>query len=73
MENNPDTPEWKRVLLTELVKIIDRFKEMFGWEGLFVSRTVDQLLWGYEDQLLKDLNALAPTIVSTTSFGYNVS
>ena len=73
MENNPNTTEWQRVLLKELLKIIDKFKEMFGCEGLFVSRTVDELLWGYEDPLLKDLNKLAPSIVSTTTFGYNVS
>ena len=56
-----------------MVKVIDYFKENRGWEGMFVSRTVDELLWGYEDPLLKALNKLAPSIVSTTTFGYNVS
>ena len=42
-------------------------------EGLFVTRTVGELLWGYEDGLLKALKVVDPTLDDVFGLFYKVS
>lgn len=42
-------------------------------EGLFTTRTVGELLWGYEDGLLKALRTLKPELDDVFGLFYKVS
>lgn len=42
-------------------------------EGLFTTRTVGELLWGYEDGLLKALKVLRPDLDDVFGLFYKVS
>lgn len=42
-------------------------------EGLFTTRTVGELLWGYEDTLLKALKLLKPDLDDVFGLFYKVS
>lgn len=42
-------------------------------EGLFTTRTVGELLWGYEDGLLKALKTLRPDLDDVFGLFYKVS
>lgn len=42
-------------------------------EGLFTTRTVGELLWGYEDELLKALRTLKPDLDDVFGLFYKVS
>lgn len=43
-----------------------------GNEGLFTTRTVGELLWGYEDALLKALKLLKPNLDDVFGLFYKV-
>lgn len=42
-------------------------------EGLFTTRTVGELLWGYEDALLKALKTFKPDLDDVFGLFYKVS
>ena len=42
-------------------------------EGLFTTRTVGELLWGYEDALLKAIKTLKPELDDVFGLFYKVS
>lgn len=42
-------------------------------EGLFTTRTVGELLWGYEDNLLKALKKFEPNLDDVFGLFYKVS
>ncbi len=42
-------------------------------EGLFTTRTVGELLWGYEDGLLKALKSVDPGLDDVFGLFYKVS
>lgn len=58
-----------------LMKALDWLKEhvFSSWEPIFMSRTVDELLFGYEDPLLAFIHKHKPDIVSNPVFGFSVS
>ena len=72
-ENDPNLDKHLRELIDIAVDIIDEFKKKSGWEGLFVTHTVEEWLWGYEDELLKLLHDVVPQYVPTSVFGLSVS
>lgn len=41
-------------------------------EGLFTTRTVGELLWGYEDVLLKAIHTLSPDVDPVFGLFYKV-
>lgn len=49
----------EKVALEELLKLVDEaIKHVVSGEGLFVKKTVYELLWGYQDNLLSDLKEI---------------
>ena len=62
-------------IFDELMKALDWLKEhvFSSWEPIFTSRTVDELLFGYEDPLLAFIHKHKPDIVSNPIFGFSVS
>ena len=62
-------------IFDELMKALDWLKEhvFSSWEPIFMSRTVDELLFGYEDPLLAFIHKHKPDIVSNPIFGFSVS
>ena len=58
-----------------LMKALDWLKEhvFSSWEPIFMSRTVDELLFGYEDPLLAFIHKHKPDFVSNPIFGFSVS
>ena len=55
------------VALQLLLQVLASFHDP-NVDGLFMKRTVRELLWGYEDPLLQRLNILLPAIIPSTSF-----
>ncbi len=62
-------------IFDELIKALDWLKgHVFSsWEPIFTSRTVDELLFGYEDPLLSFIHDYKPDLVSNPVFGFSVS
>ena len=56
-----------------MIKLIDEAKKLFGWEGLFVTHTAEEWLWGYDDPLLKLLHGVLPCFIPSYHFGLAVS
>ena len=65
----------EKIILDILVEGLDWFKKhaLSSWDGVFITRTVDELLFGYEDSLLAFIHKLKPDIVSNPIFGFSVS
>lgn len=65
----------EKEILDALLKGLDWFKKRIfsSWEPIFTSRTVDELLFGYEDPLLALIHELKPDIVSNPVFAFSVS
>lgn len=63
----------EKELFDEFLKGLDWFKEHFfpSWEQIFTSRTVEELLFGYEDPLLAFINKHKPDLVSNPIFGFS--
>ena len=55
------------VALQLLLEVLASFHDP-DVDGLFIKRTVRELLWGYDDPLLQRLNYLLPAIVPSTRF-----
>ena len=56
-----------------VVSMLDWFKKEFDWDGLFVRRSITELLYGYNDPLLTLLKDLLPDDVPTNRFNFSVS
>lgn len=65
----------EKYIFDKLMKTLDWFKKhtFSSWEPIFMSRTVDELLFGYEDPLLAFIHEHEPHIVSNPIFGFSVS
>ena len=62
-------------LLEHIISILDGFKEKLKWDGLFIQKSIDQLLFGYTDPLLSLLKEV-PFVkekVPTDRFNFSVS
>lgn len=71
IENNPKYKEWK-IVLDVIFRSGDWINELLDIEPLFVSKTVDEVLWGYEDPLLKLVHELDPTLLPRANFSFEV-
>ena len=49
--------------------LVLQFLARFDDETVFYEVSVDDLLWGYEDELLKQLKIVKPDLVPETTFG----
>lgn len=58
-------------VLEEVMKLLDEAKKKTGWEGLFIRKTVSDLLWGYEDSMLHVLSKVKKGLKPV--FGFSVS
>ncbi|XP_011405711.2 PREDICTED: lysosome membrane protein 2-like [Amphimedon queenslandica] len=67
IEDNPKYKEWKQVL-DDIFRSGDWINELLDIEPLFVSKTVDEILWGYEDPLFKLVHELDPTLLPMANF-----
>lgn len=67
--------EKEKDLFDLLMKALDWVKKhaFSSWEPIFTSRTVDELLFGYEDPLLAFIHKYKPDLVSNPIFGFSVS
>ena len=69
LESNPNTSSE----IKKIISLLDGFKNTSGWDGLFYSHTINELMWGYEDPLLRLLNLFVPALVPTPIFALSVS
>lgn len=62
-------------IIQEVIKWLDKLNNELGWDGLFLNQTVSDLLWGYEDKLLKTLNDVTDLFKKPidTIFAFGVS
>ena len=74
MVNDHTLPEWKRLAIEGIAKELDRLKELVtsSWEPVFTTKTVDQLLFGYEDNLLNLIHKLDSSINPIFSFAVSI-
>ena len=63
----------ERDLFDILMEALDWVKKHTSWEPIFMSRTVEELLFGYEDPLLALIHKYKPDYVSNPIFGFSVS
>ena len=56
-----------------VVRLLDFIKEKLDWDGLFAQRSINELLYGYNDSVLTLLMDLLPNITSTNRFNFSVS
>lgn len=65
--------ETNQTILKLLIKLIDWAKEEASWDGLFVRRTVSELLWGYKEPILSLINKLPLLPDENPIFAFAVS
>ena len=70
---NASSDPLKQLLEKTAVRVLDWFKKEFDWDGLFVRRSITELLYGYNDTLLTLLKDLLPKEVPTNRFNFSVS
>ena len=65
----------EKIIFDEIVKGFDYLKKhaFSSWDGVFITQTVDDLLFGYEDSMLKLIHDLKPDLVSSSIFSFSVS
>lgn len=62
----------KNVNNSIVAKIASFYMRLLG-EGLFTTRTVGELLWGYEDKLMKAIKHIQPHLDDVFGLFYKVS
>lgn len=72
IESNPKYKDWKLVL-DAIFRTGDWINELLGIEPLFITKTVDELSWGYKDPLFKLIHELDPTLLPQANFSLQVS
>lgn len=68
IENNPKYEKFKTVL-----EVIPKLLLAIEKHSLFVTKTVHEILWGYEDPLYKLVHELDPTLLPAANFSLMVS
>jgi len=53
-----------------LKSLLANFLRLGFKEELFLTKTVEELLWGYEDQALKTIMKITPNLFETSKIGY---
>ena len=59
--------------LEKVFGVADWVNEVLKIEPLFVTKTADELAWGYEDPLFKIVHSIDPSLVSSANFSLRVS
>ena len=71
IETNPKFEKWKAVL-DEVFGVVDQINEVLKLEPLFITKTVDELAWGYEDPVFKLVHNLDPSLLPSANFSFRV-
>lgn len=70
-----DMDKLLKKIVEKIISTLDEVKEKLNWDGLFIQKSVDQLLFGYTDPLLSLLKEV-PFVkekVPTDRFNFSVS
>ena len=74
LEQDPNISKMERLILEGVIDVLDDLKKhLTSWEGVFTHRTVDELLFGYEDPILKKIHRLDSSLVPNPIFALSVS
>lgn len=71
LEDNPKYKQWKLVFET-IFETADWINELLDYEPLFITKTVEELTWGYEDPLLSLVHELDPSLLPMANFSMKV-
>ena len=71
IENNPKYKQWKLVL-KNIFKTADWINELLKYEPLFITKTVEELTWGYEDPLFSLVHKLDSSLLPDGNFSLKV-
>ena len=71
LENNPKYEKWKKVFET-IFKTADWINEVVQYEPLFITKTVNELTFGYEDPLFSLVHKLDPSLLPSANFSLQV-
>ena len=63
----------EKELLRLVIAAFDEFKKHISWESVFTTRTVDELLFGYKDELLQLIHDIKSSLVPNPVFAFSVS
>ena len=71
-EDNPKYHKFKRVF-EDLFEGLDVVNEILKIEPLFITKTAEELQWGYEDPVFKLVHAVDPSLLPSAVFSLRVS
>ena len=71
-EDNPRYHKFKRVL-EDLFEGLDVVNEILKIEPLFITKTAEELQWGYEDPVFKLVHTVDPSLLPSAVFSLRVS
>ena len=72
VENNPNNRKFRRIL-EDLFDGLDVINEILKLEPLFITKTAEELQWGYEDPIFKLVHAIDPSLLPSATFSLRVS
>lgn len=64
--------EWKPIL-EAIFGTEDWFNEVLNYEPLFITKTIEELSFGYEDPIYKLVHELDPSLLPNANFSLQVS
>ena len=71
IETDPKYKRWKEVF--EIIfDTADWLNEIIKYEPLFITKTVDEMLWGYEDPIFKLVHEVDPSLLPSPMFSLQV-
>lgn len=70
-EDNPNNRKFKRIL-EGLFDGLDVINEILKIEPLFITKTAEELQWGYEDPIFKLVHAVDPSLLPSPIFSLRV-
>lgn len=74
-ENDPHESIIEKKILEVIIYLFDEIKKKAAtsWETVFTTRTVDELLFGYNDSFLELIHKYKPSLVPSPVFSFQVS
>lgn len=74
LENIENDPKYSKIkhILEDIFEGADVINELLKIEPLFITKTAEELQWGYEDPIFKLVHSVDPSLLPSANFSLRV-